>query len=551
MRLITRYIKLTILLVIVTVLLVSCAKMASLTGGEKDIASPKLDSLNSSKNFQTGFKERKIALHFDEWIELKNQNQILISPPLKNPPKIEVKGKSVLFSLDEEEILRDSTTYVINFGNSIVDFNEANPVKDYKYIFSTGDHIDSLSFSGTVIETYSYKPLENITVMLYDSPRDSIVLEEVPYYFSRSDKQGGFRILNIKKGYYKCIALEDKDFNYLYNAETEKIGFLDTMIFISGDSMVAPELELFQANRPFRLTDKSLKARGKISITATRPIDGYEVINGNTTFLDIQNFRDSLILWYKPSSDALDSIYFELNVNDIKDTIILKTRNSTPALAGLKMSGNNLNKGMLYPENKLEIKWSQPVTGINNALIDLFVLYKTGEGKSVRDSLVQDTLFRFNFSKDSISSNQIGFNGDFSTDLKYRIRFLPGAVNSYFGTIDTLFLDFQKEKSENFGTIACRFEKLDPNAQYIVLLTQQNNLVSKELIRDASEHTIRFSQLLPGKYKLEVILDKNRNGRWDPGDFFKKLQPEKKMEITLEELRKNWDIETTIKWDKE
>jgi hypothetical protein len=551
MRLIIQYIKLTVLSLLVATWLVSCAKMASLTGGEKDIASPKLDSLISSKNFQTEFKERKIALHFDEWIELKNQNQILVSPPLKNPPKIEVKGKSVLFSLDEKEILRDSTTYVINFGSSIVDFNEANPVKDYKYIFSTGDHIDSLSFSGKVIETYSYKPLENITVMLYDTPRDSIVLEEVPYYSSRTDKQGVFSILNIKKGYYKCIALEDKDFNYLYNAETEKIGFLDTMILISGDSMVAPELELFQANRPFRLSDKSLKARGKISVTATQPIDRYEVTNSNMPFLDIQNLRDSLIFWYKPSSEVMDSIYFELNVNDINDTIILKTRNSTPAIAGLKMTGNNLSKGMLYPENKLEIKWSQPVTEIKNELVDLFVLYKTGEGKSVRDSLVQDTSFQFNFSKDSILSYQIGFKGDFSAELKYRIRFLPGAVNSYFGTSDTLFLDFQKEKSENFGTIACRFEKLDINAQYIVLLTQQNNLVSKKLIRGASEQTIRFSQLLPGKYILEIILDHNSNGRWDPGDFFKKLQPEKKMDITLEELRKNWDIETTIKWDKE
>ncbi|HRQ28675.1 MAG TPA: Ig-like domain-containing protein [Saprospiraceae bacterium] len=545
------YFKITVLFLLTSAGLWSCAKVGTLTGGPQDKKSPQQDTLNSTKNYQLRFNDREIVLTFDEWIELKNQNQVLVSPPLKKPPKIEVKGKSVVFSLPEEEVLRDSTTYVINFGNSIVDFNEANPVKDYKFIFSTGDQIDSLSFSGKVIETFTYKPMENITVMLYDSERDSIVLEEVPYYFAKSDKQGEFRINNIKKGLFKCIALEDKDFNYLYNAETEKIGFMDSMILIDGDSTVSAELELFLANPPFRLADKTLKARGKISLKTTQPVEKYELVKSNQSITYFQNFRDSLICWYLPGQNTLDSIYMELNVNDITDTIILKTRNSTPALANPKITGSNLMKGMLYPEDTLKISWSQPITHINHEGILILENVKTSTDKTAQDSFAIDTSLSFTFMKDSFLKHQIWLRGSFNSDKKYKIRFLPGAISSDYGSNDSLYLDFQLEKSENFGTIACHFEKLDSTSQYIVHLTQQNNVVSKKVIRDTSSQTIQFRQLLPGTYKLEVILDHNRNGRWDPGDYFRKLQPEKKMDIALEELRKNWDIETTIKWDKE
>lgn len=551
MRKIYSYFKLFMLSLLTSVYLISCAKVGSLTGGPQDKKAPQLDTLTSSQNYKLGFKERDIMLNFDEWIELKNRNQILVSPPLKNPPKIEVKGKSVLFSFQQEEVLRDSTTYVINFGNSIVDFNEANPVKDYKYIFSTGDVIDSLSFSGKVIESYTYKPLENITVMLYDQERDSIVLEEVPYYFAKTDKQGNFRINNIKKGFFKCVALEDKDFNYLYNSETERIGFMDTLVFIGSDTTDSPELELFKADPPFRLTDKTMKARGKISVKSGRPVDKFEVIRSNQNFLDIQNLKDSLIFWYLPGENTLDSIHIELNVNGISDTIILKTRNSTPALPGPRISGNNLRKGMLYPGDTLRIKWNQPVKEIRKELIQILAMIKAGTEKNVRDSFALDITLAFMVFRDSLKTNEILLKEDFPPAKKYKIQFLPGAVSSYYGSCDSLSLDFQREKAENFGSVSCRFENLDTNAQYVVLLTLQNMVIAQETIRDTESQTIQFGQLLPGNYKLEVIADQNRNGRWDTGDYFKKLQPEKKMEIALEELRKDWDIETTIKWDKE
>jgi hypothetical protein len=39
------------------------------------------------------------------------------------------------------------TPRIVNFGQSIADNNEGNPFNQFKYVFSTGNYIDSLSFA--------------------------------------------------------------------------------------------------------------------------------------------------------------------------------------------------------------------------------------------------------------------------------------------------------------------------------------------------------------------------------------------------------------------
>ena len=40
--------------------------------------------------------------------------------------------------------LKPNTTYSFNFGQSITDYNEGNPYSQFKYVFSTGNYVDSL-----------------------------------------------------------------------------------------------------------------------------------------------------------------------------------------------------------------------------------------------------------------------------------------------------------------------------------------------------------------------------------------------------------------------
>ena len=258
--------------------MVSCAKQGTLSGGPKDLDPPRLDTIKSERNYQTNYFPKTIFLYFDEWIQLKNSSQILISPPLQTNPVIKSKGKYVQLIFDEKEVLRDSTTYSINFGSAITDFTEANPVTNFQFIFSTGDKIDSLNLQGKVIDSYTKKPVDKVTVMLYDLDIDSLVYQEKPYYFSKTDKEGNFIIKHMRKGLYKCFALLDANYDFLYNQETEQIGFLDSMFLVKPDSFVQKiSLELFLPTPKISLADFSMPVRGKIKIKTNRDFEDFKI----------------------------------------------------------------------------------------------------------------------------------------------------------------------------------------------------------------------------------------------------------------------------------
>lgn len=133
---------------IVAILIYSC-QVVPLTGGDKDETPPK-ELKSSPENKSIHFAAKTITIEFDEFIRLQNlQQQLIVSPVMEEMPEISVKGKSLVIKLKEE--LMPNTTYSINFGNAIIDITENNPIPNYKYVFSTGDYLDSLSFSGNVL----------------------------------------------------------------------------------------------------------------------------------------------------------------------------------------------------------------------------------------------------------------------------------------------------------------------------------------------------------------------------------------------------------------
>ena len=138
-----------ILASLLTQLWIACGNQVPLTGGPRDESPPVLDTLESTRNNQIRFEKQPINLTFDEFVNLRDASkQILISPPLDKPPIINSRLKKVSVAFDEDEVLKENATYVINFGNSIVDFNEGNKLENYTFVFSTGDYIDSLSIKG-------------------------------------------------------------------------------------------------------------------------------------------------------------------------------------------------------------------------------------------------------------------------------------------------------------------------------------------------------------------------------------------------------------------
>lgn len=206
-----------------------CANIVPPTGGPRDSIPPKVVSSTPS-NYSTGISGTDIQIEFDEFIQLRNINQqFIITPPQTENPEFRVRGKNLYIDLKTELI--PNTTYTLNFGDAIVDLNEGNPYSNFEFVFSTGDVIDSLSFSGIVLNAFDNQPAEDVIVMLYNELQDSIPYKQIPLYANRTGEDGRFQLNNLRADTFLVFALRDVNNNYLYDRPGEEpIAFRDQFI---------------------------------------------------------------------------------------------------------------------------------------------------------------------------------------------------------------------------------------------------------------------------------------------------------------------------------
>ncbi|MEZ4907619.1 MAG: Ig-like domain-containing protein [Saprospiraceae bacterium] len=509
-------------------LLYSCANQASLGGGPKDVTPPKIDSLKSTPNFKTNFKPKEIKFFFDEWISLKNQNQILISPPLEKNLKFTQRGKHILIEIPEEDTLLENTTYCINFGKSIVDYTEGNPLQENTFLFSTGDYIDSLEISGKITDAYDNTPLKDVLVMLYKSNEDSIVIKSKPYYFSTTKEDGTYKIPYIKESDYKIFALKDENSNYLFDNEKEKIGYLDSMIHIDTSKQFI-QLQLFQPNPSLYINTKQISDYGKVEIKFNTTPDSIELINSSAPVILEELDAENLTFWLQNSVDSINLI---LKYNDKIDTLELKTTKELKKPGKYKALKVSTEKSM-FPEKEITLLFDSPISAFDTSCIE-----------------ISDTIEKyrnFNIYPDSVNHRKLWLKKIWKEEHEYNITFLPGAFTGLYEQInDTIKNTLKTGKLEDFSTLICNFDSINPENQYIVNLISNKKEVDKFIINNTSNFQKKLSGLPPGKYSLEIILDENKNGRWDSGDYFKKTYPEKVIRAELSELKINWEQQENI-----
>ena len=450
------------ILIIQTLVFVSCANVASLSGGPKDEIPPKLDSIKSTPNFQLRFKPSKVQLIFDEWITLKNKEQILLSPPTSKNPEINYKGKQVSIEFDKDDTLRENTTYNLNFGNSIIDFTEGNALKNFSFIFSTGDKIDSLELSGRVTNAIDEKPEKDVLVMLYDTYEDSVVIKSKPMYFGYTNESGKFKITNIREGKFKVFALKDANSNYLYDNITEKIGFKDSVIHISNDTIKKDiALNLFLADLPLQIKDKSISYYGKINLTYSRKPDNIKILNSSAKIIAYESVKDSILIWFNPP-EAPDSIQLTIKSENQTDTLNIKSRKKHDKPIGLK---HKSEKGVvnIHPEKYLYLEFNQPV-----------ILSDTSNIKCTDTNKVDQVFY---LEKDSINKRSFKIKANWSEEKNYIFSALPGAFKSLHGlSNDSITINFRTLKRSNYGNLICIFDSLDSKNQYIIQLKQKDKL---------------------------------------------------------------------------
>ena len=297
----------------------NCAKRGTITGGKKDTIAPKITN-SFPENFTTNFKGNEIKIHFDELIKVKDINkQLIISPPMKKQPTIVPQGSASKFiSIKIADTLQENTTYSFNFGQSITDNNEGNPYSQFKYVFSTGNYIDSLTVVGKIKDAYLQKPDNFVSIMLYDAKTftDSTVYKETPLYVTNTlDSLKIFSLENLKEGKYHIIALKDKAGNNKFDPKSDKIAFFKDPIEIPTATMY--ELELFAEKMPFRAEKPTQESNNKL----------FMAFEGNSKNIKVtaKNGQDNIPIkltkFPKKDTDSVQLFYPKIELDSLEITV--------------------------------------------------------------------------------------------------------------------------------------------------------------------------------------------------------------------------------------
>jgi hypothetical protein len=514
----------------------SCAIQVPPQGGERDVQPPEVLSCEPP-NYSTGFNGKEIQINFDEYVSLNDINsQLIVSPLINNTPETQIRKKTLTIRLTDT--LMENTTYTLNFGDGIVDYNEGNKLPDFQFVFSTGTILDTLRVSGNAKYAFDGKSEKGLLVMLYRSMDDSLPYLERPVYFSKTNDSGQFIINNISPGSYRIIGLKDKDGNYLYTHGEESIGFTDKLID-AGETNIG--LEFFTEVPRLRFLKAYSEFPGKAAL----------VFNGNagnvswnwitdTAKLQIHAItyskeKDSVFIWYKNTYS--DSLSFNFTDSLVRDSVSIRLFKKTEENKGRQKHEMTIAPGINQTSSQHlhlphRLKCNHPIGAFDFRGV-IFT----------EDSVPVKPVITFS---DSLKT-EIEINHAWKYRSRYDLFIPPGTFTDIYGkTNDSMDFQFFTRSETDYGSLMVKSISDGTTPVWIQLISSPGNSVVREFNTENGK-SIDLSFLDPGVYRIKLIWDKNGNGKWDTGNYLEKVQPEK-TEFYPESItvRANWDVEIIL-----
>jgi len=514
-----------------------CAKTGSPEGGPKDEIPP-LFVASTPPYKTTNFDKNVVKLNFSEYIKLKDLNkQLIVSPPLKNPLSIFPQNTATKkLKLEILDTLKPNTTYIFNFGDAVTDNSEGNVLEAFKYVFSTGNYIDSLTTSGNVKDAFLRETPKKINVLLYklDSTyNDSIVYKKKPYYVASTLDSTAFNFSNLKEGNYRVFALKEEINDYIFSPDLEKIGFLADTISLPKDSIIKKQIVLFKEKKPYRFRRAKEVSKGKIQFGFEgENIDFTVKLLSYTTgkfksFSKFEKGKDTLNYWFTPFE--ADSLLFSIKNANFLDTVTVNLKKQKiDSLKTFASIGN-----ILHLRDTFYLNTNNPLLSIDTTKISL---------------TDKDTLSVSFKTYESKKENKFGILFNLKPNQKYNITLLPGSFKDIYNIKnDTLNFKFTTKDIEDYGRITLNIvSEITDNIILDLIENDKKEKIVERVFLNKSKEVV-FDLLEPKKYGVRAIIDSNKNNKWDTGDYLKNLQPEKIIYFnTILELRANYYLNETF-----
>ena len=561
-----------------------CAHIMTPDGGPKDTIPPVIIALNPD-NFTTNFKANKVYIEFNEYVQIKDQNkEMFTSPAMKKMPLVATRGKGIVITI--RDTLKENTTYAIDFGSAIRDNNEGNPLNAMRYVFSTGDKVDSLMCSGYTADSYKADSVSRTYIWFYIADSlpvtpdyDSTIFNRQPDVIARAQNNGIFIAQNLKPVDYRIYAFGDKNDNKMYEAGTDLVGILEGTY----NPAKMPEfaiwfdsLRMYPSAEPqlyFRMfTDKAFKNQRLVE--AKRTDRKKLLLYFNADYPDIESIRlDSIPsdkILYDPITKGRDTLNLWLDVpaENLPDTIKGEityfrhdsVRQYVKTTEPLKMAWRYVESKEEQREREKEEKerekaekegreWTPPTkpnpfkytTSAQGEInpekgIDLTLtfpavkfdttavkLYKI-EGKE--GAATKQVEVAKHFVRDTLNMARWEIRSKWEKNTKYRLYIPKQTITDVMGyQNDSISSDFATYDPEKYATIVLKV-KGEPHRKYIVQQTDSSGKTQQELTGVANGK-YRLNYISPGEIRLRIIEDTNGNGVWDAGDVIKRLQPER------------------------
>ena len=548
----------------------SCANTTTPpSGGPKDTIAPVITEIYPAIG-QTNVPTHKthLKIEFNEYVQVKDAKSLFLSPPLEKAPKHKIKGKSVVVYFEND--LDSNRTYTLDLTNAIADNNEGNMFPGFTLVFSTGDVIDSMMVTGLVQDCNSLKPLKGATVMLYKDHADSAIFLRRPDAAVKTDEWGFFSIRNIQDTVYRMYAIIDENNNNMYEAESEKVAFIDTLIrpvTVVNDSL--PELQKYDMKDTLHCLAR--KTEFELNVFKEKPskqlIVNKERVGERTAYITfmapyaqidsiwIRNVpSDKLITQFNIVQDSL-----EIWVNDPKpqpDTLFLNVKYMKTDTLGLLNSFTEEIK-LLKPKkgpaktSSRDIK-KEDTTAVFTLDAKPENIEQYGFVMEFKYPIVEDGFDSLTFK--SINPRQQEAIGKYTVEKdslnlrKYTIRpvekFQPGyeyflkIPHRKFKDINGFYNDSTEVKvtlpnDDKLSTLSLVLSNVS-NKYIVDLLNEKRDNVMRSYIIE-NDATLPFPYLKAGKYSIRITEDVNKNGIVDTGNLLEHRQPEKVRFYKLED----------------